>query len=319
VLNIFYLIVFPGFLSLFVFSLLCEYVDRKVTARLQSRVGPPFYQPWADFIKLISKEDLVPEKADRKVFTAIPIFGVAAVVTAFIYIPLWSTQSLFPFTGDIVVVIYLLSLPTLLLFLAGWYSTNVFGTIGAIRGITQLFGYEVPFLLALLSPALVSGIWSLSGILNYQVEHAWFIAYLPLSFIVAVIALAGKLERTPFDIPHAAQEITGGPFTEYSGPRLALMHLMLDMELFVGSALIAALFLGGFHYIGMIPGITGPIVGFIVFLIKTLIVLFILIFIKVAFARIKIDQLINMSLKWLAPMALIQLLITVGLKVSAIL
>jgi len=318
-LSIFYLIVFPGFVSLFLFSLLCEYIDRKVTARLQSRVGPPFYQPWADFIKLMSKESLVPTMADRKIFTAIPVFGVAAVVTAFIYIPLWSTRSPFPFTGDIVVVIYLLSLPTLLLFLAGWHSTNVFGTIGATRGITQLFGYEVPFLLALLSPALVTGIWSLSGILNYQVEHTWFIAYLPLSFIVAIISLAGKLERIPFDIPHAAQEITGGPFTEYSGARLALMHLMLDMELFAGSALIAALFLGGFDYIGVIPGLAGSVVGFVLFLIKTLIVLFILICIKAAFARIKIDQLISMSLKWLAPMALIQLLIAVGLKFAGVL
>jgi len=318
-LSIFYLIVFPGFISLFLFSLLCEYIDRKVTARLQSRVGPPFYQPWADFIKLMSKENLVPTMADRKRFTAIPIFGVAAVVTAFIYIPLWSTKSPFPFTGDIVVVIYLLSLPTLLLFLAGWHSTNVFGTIGASRGITQLFGYEVPFLLALLSPALVTGIWSLSGILNYQVEHTWFIAYLPLSFIVAIISLAGKLERIPFDIPHAAQEIAGGPFTEYSGARLALMHLMLDMELFVGSALIAALFLGGFDYIGVIPGLAGAVVGFILFLIKTLIVLFILICIKAAFARIKIDQLINMSLKWLAPMVVIQLLVIVGLKFAGVL
>lgn len=317
--SIFYLIVFPGFISLFLFSLLCEYIDRKVTARLQSRVGPPFYQPWADFIKLMSKESLVPTMADRKRFTAIPIFGVAAVVTAFIYIPLWSTESPFPFTGDIVVVIYLLSLPTLLLFLAGWHSTNVFGTIGATRGITQLFGYEVPFLLALLSPALVTGIWSLSGILNYQVEHTWFIAYLPLSFIVAIISLAGKLERIPFDIPHAAQEIAGGPFTEYSGARLALMHLMLDMELFAGSALIAALFLGGFDYIGVIAGLAGSVVGFILFLIKTFIVLFILICIKAAFARIRIDQVINMSLRWLAPMVVIQLLVIVGLKFAGVL
>lgn len=317
--SIFYLIVFPGFIFFFVFSLLCEYIDRKVTARLQSRVGPPFYQPWADFIKLISKESLVPKMADRKRFMAIPIFGVAAVVTAFIYIPLWSAESPFPFTGDIVVVIYLLSLPTVLLFLAGWHSTNVFGTIGATRAITQLFGYEVPFLLALLSPALVTGIWSLSGILNYQVEHTWFIAYLPLAFIVAIISLVGKLERTPFDIPHAAHEIAGGPVTEYSGVSLAMIHLMVDMELFAGSALVAALFLGGFDYIGVIPGFAGAIVGFIVFLIKTLIVLFILICIKAAFARIKINQLVNMSLKWLAPIAVIQLLIVVGLKFAGIL
>jgi len=318
-LSIFYLIVFPGFLFFFVFSLLSEYIDRKVTARLQRRVGPPFYQPWADFYKLMSKEDLTPKRADKNMFTALPIFGVAAVTTAFIYIPLWSAKSLYPFTGDIVVVIYLLSLPALILFLAGWHSTNVFGTIGSSRTATQLFGYEVPFLLVLLSPALVTGTWSFSGIVNYQVEHTWFIVYLPLSFIVAIISLAGKLERTPFDIPHAAQEIIGGSFTEYSGARLALMHLMLNMELFAGSALIAALFLGGFDYIGVISGFAGSVIGFVVFLIKTFFILFILICIKAAFARIKIDQFINMSLRWLAPMAVIQLIIVVGLKFVGVL
>lgn len=317
--SFFYLIVFPGFIFFFVFSLLLEYVDRKLTARLQSRVGPPFYQPWSDFLKLISKEDLVPEKADKKMFTALPLLGVAAVVTAFICIPLWSAKSLYPFTGDIVVVIYLLSLPTLGMFLMGWHSTNVFGTVGASRTVTQLFAYEVPFLLALLSPALITGEWSLSSIVSYQADHIWLLCYLPLAFVVAIIALVGKLERTPFDAPHAAQEIVGGPIAEYSGARLALIHLMSDMELFAGSALITALFLGGFDYIGSISGFGGSVVGFIVFLAKTLLVVFILSCIKVAFARLRIDQMVNMCLRWLAPMVVIQLLIIVGLKFGGVL
>ena len=301
------------------FSLLCEYIDRKVVARLQSRVGPPFYQPWADFIKLMSKEDLVPEKANRKMFTVLPILGVAAVVTAFIYIPLWSVNSIYPFTGDIVVVIYLLTLPTLILFLMGWYSTNVFGTVGASRAVTQLFAYEVPFLLALLSPALITGEWSLSSIVSYQVDHIWLICYLPLAFIVAIIALAGKLERVPFDSPHAAQEILGGPLAEYSGARLALIHLMTDMELVAGSALIVTLFLGGFDYIGANPGFGGAVVGFIVFLAKTLLIVFILSCIKAAFARLRIEQMVNMCMRWLVPIVVIQLLIIVGLKFGGVL
>lgn len=317
--SIFYLIVFPGFVFFLVFSLISEYVDRIVIARLQSRVGPPFYQPWADFYKLISKEDLIPERADKRMFTALPIFGIAAVVTAFICIPLWSAKSLYPFTGDVVVVIYLLSLPTLILFLAGWHSTNVFGTIGATRAATQLFGYEVPFLLALLSPALVTGIWSLSSIVTYQVDHTWLIAYLPLSFIVALISLAGKLERIPFDIPHAAQEIIGGSLTEYSGARLVLMRLMSDMELFAGSALVAALFLGGFDYVGFIPRFGGSVVGFIVFLLKTFLIVFILACIKATFARIRIEQMVNMCLKWLTPIVVIQLFVTLGLKFAGVL
>jgi NADH-quinone oxidoreductase subunit H len=299
-LSIFYLIVFPGFIFFFVFSLLCEYIDRKLTARLQSRVGPPFYQPWSDFLKLVSKEDLVPEKADKKMFTALPIVGVAAVITAF-------------------VVIYLLSLPTLILFLMGWHSTNVFGTVGASRTITQLFGYEVPFLLALLSPALITGEWSLSSIVSYQVDHIWLFCYLPLAFIVAIISLVGKLERIPFDSPHAAQEIVGGPLAEYSGTRLALIHLMSDMELVAGSALIAALFLGGFDYIGFLSGFGGSALGFIVLLAKTLLIIFILSCIKAAFARLRIEQMVNMCLKWLAPMVVIQLLIIVGLKFGGVL
>ena len=303
----------------FVFSLLCEYIDRKLTARLQSRVGPPFYQPWADFIKLMSKEDLVPEKASRRIFTALPIVGVAAVVTAFIYIPLWSVNSIYPFTGDIVVVIYLLTLPTLILFLMGWYSTNVFGTVGASRAVTQLFAYEVPFLLALLAPVLITGEWSLSSVVSYQVDHIWLFCYLPLAFIVAIIALAGKLERVPFDSPHAGEEILGGPLAEYSGARLALIHLMTDMELVAGSALIVTLFLGGFDYIGANPGFGGAVVGFIVFLVKILLIVFILSCIKAAFARIRIEQMVNMCMRWLVPIVVIQLLIIVGLKFGGVL
>lgn len=317
--SLFYLIVFPGFVFLVGFSLLSEYVDRKVTARLQSRIGPPFYQPWADFLKLLSKEDIVPERADKRVFSVIPVVGVTAVLTAFVYIPMWCSHSIHSFTGDIIVVIYLLSLPTLLLFLAGWHSTNVFGTLGAVRGVTQLFGYEVPFLLALLSPALATGHWSLSSIVNWQVNHVWFICYLPLAFAVTIICLQGKLERVPFDAPHAAQEIVAGPFAEYSGPKLALMRLMGDMELVTGSALIATLFLGGFDYFGTLSGFAGAVVGFIVFLLKTLFIVFILACIQAVFARLRIDQMVNMCLRWLVPMAVFQLLIIVGLKIAQVL
>ena len=314
------LIVFPGFIFLFFYSLFCEFIDRKVYARLQNRVGPPLYQPLADFFKLLSKEGLVPERADPKRFTAIPIFGMAAVVTAFLYIPIWSPNSVHPFTGDIIVVAYLLTLPALLLFLAGWHSNNPFGTIGGFRVLTQLFGYEVPFFLAILSPALVAGIWSLSGIVNYQLGHVWFICWLPLSFIVAIISLVGKLERIPFDIPTAEQEIVAGPLVEYSGGRLALMRLMVDVEMVAGAALISVLFLGGFDIPGVhLLGIPASVVGFLAFVIKTLLIVFILSCIKALFARLRIEQMVTMCLKWLAPIAMVQLLIAVGLKLWGIL
>jgi len=314
------LIVFPGFVFLFFYSLFCEFIDRKVYARFQNRVGPPLYQPWADFFKLLSKEGLVPERADRKMFTAVPIFGIAAVVTAFLYIPIWSANSVYPFTGDIIVVAYLLTLPALLLFLAGWHSTNPFATVGGFRVLTQLFGYEVPFFLAILSPALVTGIWSLSDIIQYQLGHVWFICWLPLSFIVAIISLVGKLERIPFDIPTAEQEIVAGPLVEYSGGRLALMRLMVDVEMVAGAALISVLFLAGFDIPGVhLLGVPASIVGFIAFVIKTLLIVFILSCIRALFARLRIEQMVTMCLKWLAPIAIIQLLIAVGLKLWGIL
>jgi NADH-quinone oxidoreductase subunit H len=314
------ILVFPGLIFLFFYSLFCEFIDRKVYARLQSRVGPPLYQPWSDFFKLFTKEDLIPKRADRRMFTAVPIFGMAAVVTAFLYIPIWSANSVYPFTGDIIVVAYLLTLPALLLFLAGWHSTNPFGTVGGFRVLTQLFGYEVPFFLAILSPALVAGIWSLSDIVNYQLNHVWFICWLPLSFIVAIVSLVGKLERIPFDIPTAEQEIVSGPLVEYSGGRLALMKLMVSMEMVAGAALISVLFLAGFDIPGVhLLGIPASVIGFVAFIIKTLIIVFILSSIKALFARVRIEQMVNICLKWLAPIAMVQLLIAVGLKFAGIL
>jgi len=317
---IFNLIVFPGFIFLFFYGLFCEFIDRKVYARLQNRVGPPFYQPWADFLKLLSKEGVVPGMADRKMFTALPIFGIAAVVTAFLYIPIWSAQSVYPFTGDIIVVAYLLTLPALLLFLAGWHSTNPFAALGGFRVLTQLFGYEVPFFLAILSPALIAGVWSLSGIVNYQLNHVWFIAWLPLSFIVAIISLVGKLERVPFDIPTAEQELVAGPLVEYSGGRLALLRLMVNIEMVAGAALVSALFLAGFDIPGVhLSGIPASVVGFLAFVVKTLVIVFILACIRALFARLRIDQMVTVSLKWLGPIAIAQLLIAVILKYFGIL
>jgi NADH-quinone oxidoreductase subunit H len=314
---VFNLIVFPGFIFLFFYSLFCEFVDRKLYARFQNRVGPPVFQPWADFWKLMSKEGLVPRQADRIMFTAVPILGIASVIAAILYIPIWSADSVYPFMGDIIVVAYLLTLPALLLFLAGWHSTNPFGIVGGFRVLTQLFGYEVPFFLAILTPALVTGIWTMSDIVQYQLGHVWFILWLPLSFIVAIVSLVGKLERIPFDIPTAEQEIVEGPLVEYSGGRLALLRLMVDVEMVAGAALVSALFLGGFDIPGVhLEGFPASVVGFVAFIAKTLSIVFILAAIKSLFARLRIEQMVNMCLKWLAPIALVQLLVVVALKAA---
>jgi len=301
-----YIILFPGFLFLFVYAFLLQYLDRKIAARMQHRVGPPLLQPFADFIKMLGKEVIDPAGVDRTAFDGAPLIALAAVMTAFLYIPIVG-KAPFAFQGDLVLVLYLLTLPTIALFLLGWLSRNIFSTVGGVRAVTQLFIYEVPFFLALLMPALMAGSWSISDIVTWQQEHTWFALFQPIGFVVGLIGLQAKLERPPFDIPEAETEIVAGPWTELTGRRLALMHLTMHVMLVTGSGLIAALFLGG----PLLPWMISPIwlswiAGFTLFLIKTLAILLILASIKVATGRIRIDQLNDIGWKYLATATIIQ-------------
>lgn len=314
---ILYILVYPGLLFLMVYSTFCEWFDRKLYARMQNRIGPlhtgraGILQPVADIIKLFAKEDIVPEQADKGMFSALPVFALAIVSTAALYLPVWhygTAPSFNSFPGDLIVVIYLLSLPTLILFLAGWHSTNYFSAIGGVRVLTMLFGYEIPLLLALLAPAVLAGSWRIVEIAAfYQARPALMLANL-IGFVIAVICLQAKLERVPFDIPHAETEIVGGQFTEYSGKKLAFFRLLGDIEMVVGAALIAAVFLGGF------PG--GLLPGFAWLVVKTLFVIFLLAALRAATSRIRIDQMIGFSWRWLAPLAVLQLFIVILIKGS---
>ncbi|MDD8015606.1 MAG: NADH-quinone oxidoreductase subunit H [Acidobacteriota bacterium] len=311
-----YLLVYPGIIFLFVYSTFCEWFDRKIYARLQNRMGPThtgrwgILQPVADFIKLMAKEDIVPEKADKTLFSLLPIFGLAIVATAALLLPTWNFDpaagTYNSFQGDIIVLLYLLSLPTMIFFLAGWSSTNLFSTIGGTRVLTMLFGYEVPLFLAVLSPALLANSWRLAEIARFYQERPLLLLPNALGFIIALICVQAKLERTPFDIPHAETEIVGGTFTEYSGKKLAFFRLMTDIELVVSSGLLAAVFLGGF------PG--GAVLGFVNFVVKTLSVIFLLSLIRALTSRIRVDQVVSFAWKYLAPLAVLQLLIDILLK-----
>lgn len=313
---IFYLFVYPGFLFLFLYSTFCEWVDRKFYARLQNRIGPLYtgpaglLQPIADFVKLLTKEDIVPERADKALFSALPVFAVAIVCTAGMYLPTWHYSlnkiSFNSFPGDLILVVYLLSLPTLIFFLAGWSSTNLFSTIGGVRVLTMLFGYEIPLLLAVLSPAILADSWRLAEIAHFYQTHPLLILVNLIGFVIALIALQAKLERVPFDIPHAETEIVGGTFTEYSGKKLAFFRLLSDLEMVVGAGLISAVFLGGFP-----GGIWG---SFVWFILKTLFVILLLSVIRTACGRLRIDQMVRFSWHYLAPLAVLQLAIVIVIK-----
>ena len=292
-------------------------MDRKLYARIQRRVGPPFFQPFADLVKLASKEDILPEKAEGFMFTAAPIFSVAAIFAAFLYLPIVSTSGLHRFNGDLVVVLYLLMIPTLALFLGGWYSGNVFGQKGGMRVASLLFSYEIPFFLALLSPALAVGSWKMMDIRSFQQTHPLTLIVGALGFVIAVVSLQGKLERLPFDIPEAETEIVAGPLVEYSGRRLALFRLARDAEMVVGAGLITAVFLGGpLPLVSLQPVILTWTVGAVVFLLKTLFVILLLILIKSAVARIRTDQMISFAYRWLIPLTFIQIFIIIIVRAA---
>ena len=306
-----YILVFPGFLFLAAYALFLAYLDRKVAARMQQRVGPPLLQPLADFIKVLGKEVIDPRGVDRPAFDAAPLLALAAVMTAFLYVPVIGPSPL-AFQGDLVLVLYLMTLPTVALFLVGWLSRNVYSTVGGVRAVTQLFIYEVPFFLALLAPAIAAGTWSISGITALQGDHLWFAVLQPIGFVVALVGLQAKLERTPFDIPEAETEIVAGPWTELTGRRLALMYLTNEMSLVVGAALVAAIFLGGPSVPGWVPaGAIGAVAGFIFFLVKTMAILLVLASVKVMTGRIRIDQLNDIGWKWLANAAIVQVALVV--------
>lgn len=272
-------LIFPSGL----FAILCglgyEWVDRKVVARLQSRIGPRWFQPLADIVKLLAKEEIEPAGVNRFLFIGLPVVGLAGALTAVLYAPVGGLKPAASFTGDLIVTLYLLSLLTICIGLAGTITPSRFSVIGATRVLTQVFSYEAPFLLALLGPAMVAGSWTISDI-NYYASTHWLLLTQPLGFVVALIGLMGKLELPPFDAPEAETEIVAGALTEYSGRGLALFRLGKAVELIVGLTLVAAFFLGG---------INQPLE----FLLKTLILLFVMAGISALMTRFRIDQVVR--------------------------
>ena len=234
-------------------GLILEFVDRKLYARMQMRIGPPWFQPFADMLKLFAKEQITPALANPFLFFGLPIVAIAGALTAALYVPLMGLEPAHSFPGDLIVTIYLLSLLTMCIGLAGWNTSSRFSVIGATRALTQMFAYEAPFLLALLGPALAAGSWQISEVNRYAQTH-WIVITQPIGFIVALIGLMGKLELPPFDSPEAETEIVAGALTDYSGRGLAIFKMGKSIELIVGITLVSAFYLGGLN--GILP--SGP-------------------------------------------------------------
>ena len=296
------LLIFPGGLFLMASGLVYEWVDRKLIARYQNRVGPRWFQPLADVVKLLAKEEIIPTGVSRGLFVALPVIGMAGALTAALYVPIAGFAPSFSFAGDLVVTLYLLSMMTLCLGLAGANTTDRFSLIGATRTLTQLFSYEAPFLLALLGPAIVAGTWNIAEINDFAGQNIWLIVTQLMGFLVALVGLLGKLEMPPFDAPEAETEIVSGALTEYSGRGLALFRLGKDVELVVGLTLVASFYLGG---------IANPLE----FLLKTLGLLVVMAGMQSLFARLRIDQTVGLWWRIGALLALVQLLVLIVVRV----
>lgn len=296
------LFLFPGGLFLFLWGLFYEWIDRKLVARLQNRVGPRWYQPLADLVKLLAKEEIVPEGSDPTLFYLLPVLALACALTSALYLPMAGFMPAYSFRGDLIVALYLLSMLTIGLGVAGANTPNRFSLIGATRTLTQLFSYEAPFLLALLGPAIVAGSWRIAEINFYtQQQPLWLMVTQPIGFLVALVGLMGKLELPPFDAPEAETEIVAGALTEYSGRGYALFRLGKNVELVIALTLVATFYLGG---------LANPLQ----FLLKTLGLLVFLAVLQTLFARLRIDQTVGLWWRVGALLAVAQLLILFVMK-----
>lgn len=269
--------ILPGFLFSALLGMLLSYLDRKLTARLQYRQGPPWYQPLADIIKLFGKETIVPEGAAQWVFLGAPLVGLAAA--ALVATILWQVNlsKLAGFAGDLIVVLYLLFIPAIATILGGSASRNPISALGASREMKLVLSYELPFILAVLTVASRSKSLVLANILGYQAASAPVILSLSgvIAFLVALLAVQAKLGFVPFDIAEAEQELAGGPYMEYSGPPLALFKLTRLILLSALPLLLVTLFMGGLDAW---------------FILKYLLVLVLIVLIKNTSPRLRIDQ-----------------------------
>ncbi len=247
---LFNFLIFPGFIFTAAVGLVASWIDRKVTARVQWRVGPPWYQPLIDLVKLSIKEITIPKSSSKTLFMASPFIGLSAVILASTF--LWlSNIEVMPsgFRGDLIVILYLLTLPAISLMLGASASGNPLASVGLSREIKLMLSYELPFILVLTVPIIKSnGLLRLHELLTYQAMNGAFISSLSgiLSILVAIFCMQAKLGLVPFDAGEAETEIMAGTHIEYSGILLAIFKLTKTMMMVALPLFLITVFWGGF-------------------------------------------------------------------------
>ena len=288
-------------------ALFLIWVERKVSAHMQVRLGPMEVGPHgaiqsvADALKLMGKELITPEEVDKPIFWLAPIIIFLPVLLSFLVIPFSQSLIIKDMNVGIVLILAFSTLAVLAILMAGWSSNNKYAVLGAIRSVAQNVAYEIPLLITVMSIILMVGSFKLSDIVAAQSGY-WYVLVQPLAFILFITCATAETNRAPFDLPEAESELVAGFHTEYSGMRFAVFFLAEYTNMFIASSVGTVLFLGGWH---------GPILpGVVWFLVKVYALIFLMMWFRWTFPRVRFDQLINFAWKILIPLAFANLLIT---------
>ena len=291
--------------------LLTIWLERKVSARFQDRLGPnrvgPFglFQGFADIVKLITKEDITPAGADKTVFNIGPVIAVASVVGIWAVIPFASTMVGTDINVGILYSVAVGAIGTLAIMMGGWASNNKYALLGSFRTVAQLVSYEVPMIIALLIPTLLAGSMSMNTIV--QEQQVWFVVAAPIAALLFLISSIAEVGRAPFDLLEAESEIVAGFHVEYTGMKFGVWMLAEFLHAFTICALTAVVFLGGWRG----PWVDQyPLLGVVYFLMKTYFVSMIMLWIRVTVPRVRIDQMNDLNWKFLVPLSLVALVVT---------
>lgn len=283
------------------------WLERKVSGFIQQRLGPnrlgPFgiFQTIADAIKLLTKEDIIPSRADKLIFKTAPMLFIIISVMLYAVIPMGNGMAIVDLNVGLFYFISVGSLSTIALLMAGWGSNNKWSLLGGMRSVAQMISYEIPLAFSLLGVVMITGSLKMSDIVAAQ-GNIWFVVLQPIAFITYFIAATAELNRGPFDMPEAEQELTAGAYTEYTGMRWALFFLAEYTNLVAVSALMATVFFGGWQ---------GPwLPSWLWIIIKTYIILNVFFLLKWTFPRIRMDHLMSFSWKFLIPVSLANILLT---------
>lgn len=293
-------------------NVLGVWMERKVLGRFQIRYGPNrvgpvgLLQTLADAIKVLGKEAITPFGVDRWVYWLAPGVAFLPALLTFAVVPFAPGAALADLDIGLLFVSAVGALGVVPIFMAGWSSNNKYSLIGAMRSIAQTVSYEIPLVLSLVGLVLLGGSLRLSALVEYQLQHGWFLLTQPLAFLIFFIAGSAELNRTPTDIMEGESELVAGYHTEYSGFKFSLFYVAEYTHLFAAAAIITVLFLGGWG--------TGPVLNLapavVWFVAKVYLVVFVFMWVRSTLPRLRIDQLMGFCWKFLIPLALLNIFFT---------